>query len=190
MLYVFYLIQPEDAELRGWGGCGWRKCLHAWRVGKLQIGRKPRCFPFKRGWKAPQPGTPCCFEDVWLLLPRSATRWLRRLMLFSAVWITGCKKTQPLANEDVAGRLPAPKIMGSPLHLTNPPGPAAPLTIGVLRRVHKRIRKRCNYGVIPWKDLKFCRLLYPFFFCLPPAIVHAHRWFLLAAIQTFLNHSH
>lgn len=35
-------------------------------------------------------------------------------MLFSAVWIAGCEKTQPLANEDVAGRLPAPKIMGSP----------------------------------------------------------------------------
>lgn len=60
------------------------------------------------------------------------------------------KNNQTLANEDVAGRHPAPKIMGSPPpHLPNPPGPAAPLTIGVLRRVHKRIRKRCNYRVIP-----------------------------------------
>lgn len=74
------------------------------------------------------------------------------------------KKPNPSPMRMWPGDFLPPRLWVPPLHLPNPPGPAAPLTIGVLRWVHKRIQKRCNYRVIPRKHLKFCRLLYPFFF--------------------------
>lgn len=79
-------------------------------------------------------------------------------------------KPSPLPMRMWLGDFLPPRLWVLPLCLPNPPGPVAPLTIGVQRRVHKRIRKRCNYRVIPRKDLKFRRLLSPFFFPVPPRL--------------------